>query len=94
MREVFTYLATSSSGGLAALRQTFAEAFGKAGLSGAETAVLYEESMETGFGKSCRSYILLRYLGYPKIRVLHGGFCAWRAAGLPVTADVSSPSPK
>jgi thiosulfate/3-mercaptopyruvate sulfurtransferase len=78
VREVFTYLATSSSGGLGALREKFAEAFGKAGLSGAETAVVYEQSMESGFGQSCRGYILLRYLGYPKIRVLHGGFAAWR----------------
>jgi thiosulfate/3-mercaptopyruvate sulfurtransferase len=94
VREVFTYLATSSSGGLGALREKFAEAFGKAGLSGAETAVVYEQSMETGFGQSCRGYILLRYLGYPKIRVLHGGFAAWRAAGLPITADPSTPAPK
>lgn len=94
VREVFTYLATSSSGGLGALREKFAEAFGKAGLSGAETAVVYEQSMETGFGQSCRGYILLRYLGYPKIRVLHGGFAAWRAAGLPITADPSAPAPK
>jgi thiosulfate/3-mercaptopyruvate sulfurtransferase len=94
VREVSTYLATSSSGGLGALREKFAEAFGKAGLSGAETAVVYEQSMETGFGQSCRGYILLRYLGYPKIRVLHGGFAAWRAAGLPITADPSTPASK
>jgi thiosulfate/3-mercaptopyruvate sulfurtransferase len=94
MREVFTYLATPASGGLGALREKFAEAFGHAGLSGAETAVVYEQSMETGFGQSCRGYILLRYLGYPKIRVLHGGFAAWRAAGLSITADPSTPSPK
>ena len=94
VREIFTYLATPSSGGLAALREAFADAFGKAGLSGAETAVIYEQSMETGFGQSCRGYILLRYLGYPKIRILHGGFTAWRAASLPVSADPVSPSPK
>ena len=94
VREVFTYLATSSSGGLGALREKFAEAFGKAGLSGAETAVVYEQSMESGFGQSCRGYILLRYLGYPKIRVLHGGFAAWRAAGLSISADASEPAPR
>lgn len=94
VREVFTYLATPTSGGLSAMRETFAQAFGKAGLSGTETAVLYEGSMESGFGQSCRGYILLRYLGYPGIRILHGGFAGWRAAGLPVTADLSTPSPK
>lgn len=74
------------------LREKFAAAFGKAGLSGAETAVIYEQSMETGFGQSCRGYVLLRYLGYPKIEVLHGGFAAWRAAGLPITADAVQPT--
>jgi thiosulfate/3-mercaptopyruvate sulfurtransferase len=36
LREVFTYLATSTPEGMAALRDTFAAAFGKAGLSGAD----------------------------------------------------------
>jgi thiosulfate/3-mercaptopyruvate sulfurtransferase len=94
VREVFTYLASSTREGMAALRDTFATAFGKAGLSGAETAVIYEQSMSAGFGQSCRGYILLRYLGYPKIRVLHGGYAAWVAAGLPSTTDVPTPTPK
>jgi 3-mercaptopyruvate sulfurtransferase SseA len=94
VREVFTYLASSTPEGMAALRDTFATAFGKAGLSGAETAVIYEQSMSAGFGQSCRGYILLRYLGYPKIRVLHGGYAAWVAAGLPSTTDVPTPTPK
>lgn len=92
VREVFTYLATASAGGLSALREKFAAAFGKAGLSGAEPAVIYEQSMETGFGQSCRGYVLLRYLGYPRVKVLHGGFAAWRAAGLPITADAVQPA--
>ena len=94
MREVFTYLATSTPEGMATLRDTFAAAFGKAGLSGAETAVIYEQSMSTGFGQSCRGYVLLRYLGYPKIRVLHGGYAAWVAAGLPSTTTVPVPAAK
>jgi thiosulfate/3-mercaptopyruvate sulfurtransferase len=92
MREVFTYLATSTPEGMAALRDRFAAAFGKAGLSGAETAVIYEQSMSTGFGQSCRGYVLLRYLGYPKVRVLHGGYAAWVAAGLPSTTTVPAPA--
>jgi thiosulfate/3-mercaptopyruvate sulfurtransferase len=94
VREVFTYLASSTPEGMAALRDNFATAFGKAGLSGAETAVIYEQSMSAGFGQSCRGYILLRYLGYPKIRVLHGGYAAWVAAGLPSTTEVPTPTAK
>ncbi|WP_457092395.1 sulfurtransferase [Microvirga sp. P5_D2] len=88
---IFTYLATSTPEGLTALRDTFTAAFGRAGLSGTETAVLYEQSMTTGFGQSCRGYMLLRYLGYPKIRILHGGYVAWFAAGQPSSIDVPKP---
>jgi thiosulfate/3-mercaptopyruvate sulfurtransferase len=94
MREVFTYLATSTPEGLGKLNDVFADAFGRAGLSGAETAVIYEQSMDTGFGQSCRGYVLLRHLGYPKIRVLHGGYAAWRAAGLASTSEASTPTAK
>ena len=30
--------------------------------------------MNSGFGQSCRGYYLLTMLGYPKIKVLHGGY--------------------
>lgn len=92
IHEVFTYLATSTPEGLAALRDTFAAAFGRAGLSGKETAVIYEQSMATGFGQSCRGYVLLRYMGYPKIRVLHGGYTAWRAVGFPSATEIIAPT--
>ena len=36
------------------------------GCPATETAVVYEQSMNTGFGQSCRGYVLLRYLGYPE----------------------------
>lgn len=91
LRDIFTYLATSDDEGLAALQHTFAAEFGAAGLSGAETAVLYEESMNTGFGQSCRGYFLLKSLGYPKVKVLHGGFQAWRGAGLGISDVVPAP---
>ncbi|MBV9747852.1 MAG: sulfurtransferase, partial [Acetobacteraceae bacterium] len=94
LHEIFTYLAMSTPEGMAELRQKFADAFGAAGLGGEETAVIYEESMNTGFGQSCRGYFLLEFLGYPKARILHGGFQAWTAMGLPVSADPAKPTPK
>lgn len=94
LRDIFTYLATSTPEGVAAMRDKFAEAFGAAGLSGEETAVIYEQSMDSGFGQSCRGYVLLKYLGYPKVKILHGGFVAWTAASLPVTTDVPTPAAK
>jgi thiosulfate/3-mercaptopyruvate sulfurtransferase len=92
VHEIFTFLATSTPEGMHELKTKFADAFGSAGLSGKETAVIYEQSMNSGFGQSCRGYYLLTMLGYPKIKVLHGGFDAWAAAGLPVTKDVPKPA--
>jgi thiosulfate/3-mercaptopyruvate sulfurtransferase len=94
IHDIFTYLATSTPEGVEAMREKFAAVFGAAGLSGKETAVVYEQSMNTGFGQSCRGYVLLSYLGYPKMKILHGGYAAWTAAGLPTTTDVPAPTPK
>lgn len=93
LHDIFTYLATSTPEGMAELTQTFAAAFGAAGLDGSKTAVLYEASMNTGFGQSCRGYFLLAYLGYPNVNVLHGGLAAWEAAGLPLSTDTATPEP-
>ena len=93
VHEIFTYLATSTPEGMNELKTKFAAAFGKAGMSGKETAVIYEQSMNSGFGQSCRGYYLLTMLGYPKIKVLHGGYDAWVAKGLPTTTAVPSPKP-
>lgn len=93
LREIFTYLASSTAEGLLALKATFAQHFGAVGLSGAETAVFYEDALNTGFGQSCRGYYLLTWLGYPKIKVLNGGFPAWQAAGLPTSTALASSTP-
>lgn len=94
VHDIFTYLATSTPEGVASMKSKFAETFGAAGLSGAETAVVYEASMTSGFGQSCRGYTLLSYLGYPKVKILHGGYAAWTAEGLPVSTETAAPEPK
>ena len=75
--DIFTYLATTTPEGQHELQHKFAAIFGHAGLGGKELGVLYEHSMDTGFGQSCRGYFLLKFLGYPRAAVLHGGFKAW-----------------
>lgn len=94
MHDIFTFLATSSAEGMHELTDKFADEFGAAGLSGEETAVIYEQSMNTGFGQSCRGFFLLKFLGYPKVKVLHGGYQAWTAEGMPVSTDAVTPTPK
>mgnify|MGYP002630134065 CR=1 FL=1 len=92
--DIFTYLATSTEAGQKELQEKFAEIFGNAGLSGKELAIVYEQSMDTGFGQSCRGYYLLKFLGYPHAGVLHGGYKAWTDADLPTTTEASHPEPK
>jgi thiosulfate/3-mercaptopyruvate sulfurtransferase len=93
VHDIFTFLATSTPEGMKELTGKFAAAFGAAGLSGKETAVVYEQSMNTGFGQSCRGYYLLKYLGYPKVAVLHGGLSAWLADGNATTTEVPAVTP-
>lgn len=91
LREIFTFLATSTAEGLSQLKDTFASHFGAVGLSGQETAVFYEDSLNGGYGQSCRGYYLLTWLGYPKVKVLNGGFSAWKAAGLAASTEAVVP---
>ncbi len=94
IHEIFTFLASSTPEGLEQLKTSFAKMFGDAGLSGSETAVLYEDSLSTGFGQSCRGYFLLTYLGYKKINILQGGYQSWMAEGLPISKEPSVPIAK
>lgn len=93
LRDIFTFLSFSTHEGLAEIRSKFSELFGAAGLSGKETAVIYEDAMDTGFGQSCRGYFLLKYLGYPRVKVLHGGLQGWLAHGYELTIEESTPMP-
>jgi thiosulfate/3-mercaptopyruvate sulfurtransferase len=89
--EVFKYLAFSDPNGLMEMQEAFRDIFGQAGLSGAETVVVYEETMDGGFGQSCRGWLLLSALGYDhdRIHVLHGGIDAWRRLGLPLSTRLT-----
>lgn len=92
--EIFSFLSDPGDAGIAGTIAFFAELFGKAGLSGAEHAVIYEQSMDSGLGQSCRGYFLLKVMGYPRASVLHGGLDAWCAAGLPTTTETRAPVPQ
>jgi rhodanese-related sulfurtransferase len=49
MREIFTYLATSTSDGLANLQSQFATLLGAAGISGKERIIVYEDAANCFF---------------------------------------------
>jgi thiosulfate/3-mercaptopyruvate sulfurtransferase len=88
IRAFFTYLLDNSSPeGLKKLQEYFAEIMSEVGISGAERLIVYEDTLNKGYGQSCRAAFLLKYLGCAEVSVLHGGYQGWLAAGLPTTDD-------
>ena len=72
LREIFTYLATTDHEGLEAMQHKFAEAFGAAGLSGKETAVVYEDAPA-------------KEAGVRDVKIYFGSWNEWsRAPALPI----------
>lgn len=69
-----------------------ARTFAAAGISSAPPSlvVVYDDSR---FGFAARVWWLLRWLGHERVKLLDGGFAAWRAAGLPVSDAPATPRP-
>lgn len=86
--DIFTYLCTRGNGGHPALVNHFATVFGKAGCKETDFIVVYEDAMDNGYGRSCRGWTILKYIGAKNVRVLHGGFRAWAEAGYPITTTI------
>lgn len=91
--DIFYYLAETSEDGLKDLHAKFAELFGNAGLDGSKTAIIYEDSLNTQYGGSCRGYWLLKYLGYPNAGILDGGLAAWVASGGSLSSQSTTVEP-
>src|SRR6187431_396800 len=58
------------------------------GVDAATPVVVYDE--QSGI-RAARAFWFLEYFGHPSVRLLDGGFNAWKAAGLPVTRDAAPP---
>ncbi|MEH2261759.1 sulfurtransferase [Nostoc sp.] len=92
IRDFFTYLLENSSPtGLKELQEYFAEIMSKLGISGVERLIVYEDSLNKGYGQSCRAAFLLKYLGCTQVSILQGGYRAWLTEGLPTTDEVPLP---
>lgn len=66
----------------------FEGAMRKAGVSSARPVVVYDD---WGARAAGRAWWLLRYFGHADVRVLDGGWGAWRAAGQPVASVAVTP---
>jgi thiosulfate/3-mercaptopyruvate sulfurtransferase len=81
------YMVDSSPEGERALQQEIARIFGQAGVRPRDRVVIYDAKLGT---RGARAYWMLRYAGHPWVRMLGGGFDAWRGRQLPVsTAPVT-----
>jgi len=58
------------------------------GVSESKEVVFYEDN--SGM-RAARGLWFLEYYGHPNVKMLDGGFQAWRAAGAPVTTEASAP---
>jgi thiosulfate/3-mercaptopyruvate sulfurtransferase len=56
------------------------------GVDGASTVVVYDE--QSGI-RAARAFWFLEYFGHPSVRMLDGGFGAWKSGGFPVTRDAA-----
>ena len=56
------------------------------GVDGASTVVVYDE--QSGI-RAARAFWFLEYFGHPSVRMLDGGFGAWKPGGFPVTRDAA-----
>lgn len=62
----------------------FQQAMRRSGVAKDSLVVCYDDADSTA---AARAWWLLRYFGHGPVRVLDGGYGAWRAAGGPVTAE-------
>jgi thiosulfate/3-mercaptopyruvate sulfurtransferase len=72
--------------------KSIAARIGALGIDGSRPVIVYGEP--GSWGQEGFVALVLRMAGVPGVRILDGGWPAWRAAGLPVTKDFPKPQPR
>jgi len=87
--EMFTTLSMTTREGLREMQDIFIPLFRKAGICHDQTVIVYENSLNTRYGGSCRGYFQLSLLGHQDVGILDGGLAQWLQEGLPVTTEAT-----
>ena len=88
--EMFTTLSMTTLEGLQEMQDIFVPLFRKAGIRDDQTVIVYEESLNTRYGGSCRGYFQLSLMGHRDVGIIGGGFAQWKHDGLPVTTEMTT----
>jgi len=91
--EMFTTLSMTTPEGLQELQDIFVPLFRKAGIRNDQTVIVYEDSLSTRYGGSCRGYFQLSLLGHKDVGIVDGGFSQWKKDGLPVSTEATATVP-
>jgi thiosulfate/3-mercaptopyruvate sulfurtransferase len=87
MEDIFYYISLPENGGLKGMQDFFSEQFGVAGIRPTDRVFIYEDAMDNGYGKSCRGWLILNYLGHANVRVLGKGRSARYCSKARTTSD-------
>ena len=72
--------------------KSIAARIGALGIDGSRPVIVYGEP--GSWGQEGFVALVLRMAGVPGVRILDGGWPAWRSAGLPVTKEIPRPQPR
>lgn len=91
--EMFTTLSMTTAEGLKEMQDIFVPLFRNAGIRNDQTVIVYEESLNTRYGGSCRGYFQLSLMGHKDVGIIGGGLAQWKHDGLPVSTDTTAITP-
>lgn len=77
----------SDEKGMLEFIDTFVKEFQDFGINSNDLVIVYENTLNTRFGASCRGWYIFNLLGHKNVRVLNCGFAHWKNLGFETTAD-------
>jgi thiosulfate/3-mercaptopyruvate sulfurtransferase len=91
--EIFTTLSMTDADGLAEMQNILVPVFRRAGIRHDQAVIVYEDSLNTRYGGSCRGYFQLSLFGHENVGILDGGLSQWVRDGKPISRETVDPTP-